>query len=197
MSALRIRVAPPHFRPRCHPGGCIVPCRWALIQFSPNLRRRMIPMRTRSTQTGTAARALLCALAALTSGCLTINETLVQALQWIWLPVSVLLAGLIVGGFRWRAWYRALKAFEPPIAPKPGTVWWLKGWTPILLVGAVFVWFAVYNFSLNPLPSSPEQQWWNAGTWFLGSVIGALAGWFGGRAGARWEFRRRFPGQSL
>ncbi len=153
-------------------------------------------MRTRSPQTGTAARALLCALTALTSGCVTINETLVQPLQWIWLLVSSLLAGLIVGGFRWRAWHGALEAFEPPTAPKPGTKWWQKAWIPLVLVGLVFVWFAVYSFSLNPLPSSPGQKWWNAGFWFLGALVGALVGWFSGRAGARWEFMKRYPGQS-
>lgn len=153
-------------------------------------------MRTRSPKTGTATRILLCALATLTSGCSTINETLVQALQWIWLGVSVLLAGLIVGGLRWLAWYEALKAWEHPAAPKPGTKWWLGGWTPLLVVVGVFVWFAAYNFSLNPLPSSPEQQWWNAGTWFLGSLIGVLAGWFVGREGARWRFKKAYPGQS-
>ena len=153
-------------------------------------------MGTRSPQTGTAARILLCALTVLTSGCVTINETLVQALQWIWLIVSVLVAGLIVGAFRWQAWLGALKAWKHPNPPKPATKWWLNGWTPLLVVGAIFVWFLGYNFSLNPLPSSPEQQWWNAGAWFLGSVVGALVGWFGGRAGARSEFRRRYPGQS-
>ncbi len=153
-------------------------------------------MPTQSPRTGTAARILLCALAALASGCATINETLVQALQWIWLGVSVVLAGLIVGGLRWLAWHGALKAWEHPAAPKPGTKWWLKGWTPLLVVVGIFGWFAVYNFSLNPLPSSPEQQWWNAGTWFLGSLIGALVGWFVGREGARWQFKKAYPGQS-
>ena len=150
-------------------------------------------MRTRSSQTGATARVLLYALAVLTSGCLTVNETLVQDLHWIWLVVSGLMAGVIVGGFRWRAWHGALETWELPAAPKPGTKWWQKGWTPLLLVGTILVWFAVYNFFFNPLPSSPEQPWWNAGTWFLGSVIGAVVGWFGGRAGARSAFRRRYP----
>ncbi len=150
-------------------------------------------MRTRGLLTGTAARALLCAVAALTTGCSTINTTLVQDLQWIWFGVAVLLAGLIFGGFRWGAWHDALKKWELPTAPKPGTKWWLA---PLLLVTAIFVWFTVYTFSLNPLPSPPEQQWWNAGTWLLGSVIGTLAGWLGGRTWARSEFRRRYPGQS-
>ncbi|MDE2973583.1 MAG: hypothetical protein OXU64_02505 [Gemmatimonadota bacterium] len=149
-------------------------------------------MRTRSPQSGTAARILLCALPALTSGCSFVNETLVQALSMIWLVVSVLLAGLIVGGLRWLAWSEALKAWEHPDPPKPVT----KAWTPILIVVVVFGVFALYNFSLNPLPSSPEQQWWNAGMWFLGSLIGALAGWFVGREGARRWFERAYPGQS-
>lgn len=153
-------------------------------------------MRTRSPQTDTAARALLCALAASTSGCATINETLVQRLQWIWLIFSVLLAGLIVGGLRWQAWYGALTAWEHPAAPKLGTRWWQKEWTPLFLVAAILVWFVIYNFSWNPLPSSPEQQLWNAGAWFFGSVVGALIGWFGGKAVARQEYRRRYPGQS-
>lgn len=156
----------------------------------------MVPMRTRSMRTGTMARVLLCVVTALPAGCTTVNQTLVQDLQWIWLVVSGLLAGLIVGGFRWRAWHGALESWEHPAAPKPGAKWWLKAWTPLLLVGAILVGFAVYNFSLNPVPSSPEQQWWNAGAAFLGSAIGALAGWFGGKEWARREFRRRYPGRS-
>lgn len=157
----------------------------------------MRPIRRRSPRTRSAwARALLCAPAALASGCTTINETLVQALQVVWFFVSLLLAGLIVGAWRRKAWRRALQDFEPPVPPKPGATWWLKGWTPLLVVGAVFVGFALYNFSWNPLPSSPEQQWLNAGTWLVGSVLGALAGWFVGRAVAAWDFRRRYPGRS-
>lgn len=150
-------------------------------------------MRTRSLQTGTVVRGLLCALAALTSGCSAIDATLVQALQWVWLAVSVLSAVLIVGGLGWLAWSEALKAWEHPVSPKPSAKWWLKGWTPILVVVAVFGWFALYNFSLNPLPSSPEQQWWNAGAALLGSVIGTVIGWFGGKELARRTFLRRYP----
>ena len=133
----------------------------------------MRPIRRRSLRTRTAwARALLFAPAALTSGCTTINETLVQPLWWTWAIVSGLLAGLIVCVLRWLAWYGALTEWEHPAAPKPGTKWWQKEWTPLFLVGAVLVWFAVYSFSLNPLPSSPEQQWRNAGAGLRTSTEG-------------------------
>lgn len=154
-------------------------------------------MQTRGPRIGTPARAAhLCAVTALTSGCTTIDETLVQPLQGVWFIVSLLLTGVIVGMWRRTAWRTALQRFEPPIPPTPGATWWLKGWTPFLVVGAVFVGFALYNFSGNPLPSSPGQQWWNAGAWLIGSVVGAVVGWFVGREVAGWEFRRRYPGQS-
>lgn len=148
-------------------------------------------MRTRSPWTGTPARAaLLCTATSLTVGCSAINQTLVQDLHWIWFGLAVPLTLLIVGGLRWRAWHRALEDWKPPDAQEPG-----KGWTPLLVVGALFVWFAVYNFSLNPVPSPPEQQWWNAATWLLGSVTGTLVGWFGGKLIARRNFRRLYPGR--
>ena len=153
-------------------------------------------MRTRGPKTGTAALALLCAVAALTSGCSTVNETLVQDLGEIWLVVFFLLTLLIVGVFRRLAWQGALEAWEHPAAPKPGTKWWQTTWAPLLLVVAIFGWFAAYDFSWNPLPSSPEQQWSNVGTACLGSLMGTLAGWFGGKEWARRRFRRRYPGQS-
>lgn len=73
---------------------------------------------------------------------------------------------------------------------------WLKGQIPLLVVIGIFCVFTVYNFSLNPLPSSPEQQWWNAGTWFLGSLAGALVGWWVGWKAACWQFKKAHPGQS-
>ena len=153
-------------------------------------------MRTRGPKTGTAALALLCAVTALNSGCTTVNETLVQDLGEIWLVVFFLLTLLIVGVFRGLAWQGALEAWEHPAAPKPGTMWWQTTWAPLLLVVAIFGWFAAYDFSWNPLPSSPEQQWSNAGAACLGSLMGTLAGWFGGKEWARRRFRRRYPGQS-
>lgn len=153
-------------------------------------------MRTRGPKTGTAALVLLCAVTALTSGCSTVNETLVQDLGEFWLLVFVVLTSVIVCVFRGLAWQGALEAWEHPAAPKPGTKWWQTTRTPLLLVVAIFLGFAFYNFSWNPLPSSPEQQWWNAGAAFVGSVIGTLAGWLGGKKWARWDFGRRYPGQS-
>lgn len=153
-------------------------------------------MRTRGSKTGTAALVLLCAVTALTSGCSTVNETLVQDRGEFWLGFAAVLTSLIVGVFRRLAWQGALEAWEHPAAPKPGTKWWQTTRTPLLLVVAIFLGFAFYNFSWNPLPSSPEQQWWNAGAAFVGSVFGTLVGWFGGRWRARREFSRRYPGQS-
>ena len=108
---------------------------------------------------------------------------------WMWLAISAVLAAAIAGWFRHRAWGSALEEWEHPGDPQPG-----KGWTPLLLVGAVFLVFALYTYVWYPTPLPPETKLWNVVAWLFGSVAGTAGGWQGGMKLASRTFHRLYPG---
>ena len=134
---------------------------------------------------------LVCALALFASGCASVDPILAQGLYWAPLAASLVFAAGAIGGSRRRAWLRALKDWAHPAAPQPD-----KGWVSLVVVGAVFLWFALYVLYWIDIPIPPEVRWGNVGAWLGGSVLGGLIGWSGGKSLATRQFQKLFPGRT-
>ena len=151
------------------------------IRVSPRARGRAILI---------LRRALLCSLFGWSSGCAAIDPILVQDKAWVWLGASFVLAVAIVGAERRLAWYRAWKNWN--LAKDLETP---KMRIPSILVIAVASAFAVYNFFGNPLPSPPEQKWQNLIAWVIGSGLGMVGGFLGGKKLAATQYKRVYARQ--
>ena len=155
------------------------PCNLTLIKRFSHRRPVSLPL----------GSALLLSLSACAPIEQRIEPYLIRDWAEIWFGISFLLwlglGLLMVRGLLWHALSK----------------WNLAGGVPrtrpafyILVASAILcpVAFALMNFLWDgPIP--PEQRFWNSVGWAVGSAVGAIGAWQGGKRLVAQQYRKKFP----
>ena len=120
---------------------------------------------------------------------LTACDTMIGENAEIWLAIA-LLGTVVIGGLgmfiSFLRRFRKSDLAELALGGRAPESFGLGGWILVGVAGAAALGFAYYNwFSDVGIP--PNQQWWNIGAWWAGSVVGGVGAYLGGR---RLAFRR-------
>ena len=118
-----------------------------------------------------------------------LSDTMIGENTWVWF-LSPLVVSAGFGGLGMFFWFQ--RKFEKAdladlvSGGRTPESFALGGWLLVIVLIVAALWFAGYN-SFSDIGIPPNQQRWNIGAWCVGTVVGCVVAYLGGR---RLAFRR-------